>query len=65
MPTSTYQPKLITVTNLHDLDDIKSSLFNEIQRLAEHDRLSNDEIDRLSTISDQLVAWQPDLEEQK
>ncbi|KRK21371.1 hypothetical protein FC61_GL000013 [Levilactobacillus brevis ATCC 14869 = DSM 20054] len=52
-------------TNLAELDDIKSDLFKEVQLLAENDRLSNDEIDRLYSISDELVAWSPNLEEEK
>ncbi|WP_373879794.1 hypothetical protein [Levilactobacillus brevis] len=62
---SRFQPKAVVATNLDELDDIKSDLFKEVQLLAENDRLSNDEIDRLYSISDELVAWSPNLEEEK
>ncbi|MCU0199897.1 hypothetical protein [Levilactobacillus brevis] len=63
--SSCFQPKAVAVSNLAELDDIKSDLFKEVQLLAENDRLSNDEIDRLYSISDELVAWSPNLEEEK
>lgn len=63
--SSRFQPKAVVVSNLAELDDIKSDLFKEVQLLAENDRLSNDEIDRLYSISDELVAWSPNLEEEK
>lgn len=62
---SRFQPKAVVATNLAELDDIKSDLFKEVQLLAENDRLSNDEIDRLYSISDKLVAWSPNLEEEE
>ncbi|MCT4489806.1 hypothetical protein EFS30_04170 [Levilactobacillus parabrevis] len=62
--SSRFQSKAVVVTNLAELDDIKSGLFKEVQLLAENDRLSNDEIDRLYSISDELVAWSPNLEEE-
>lgn len=61
----TYTPKPITVSNLDELSDVKAELFQEVQRLAEGDRLSDSEIDRLYSISDKLVSWQPELEEEK
>ncbi|WP_434314911.1 hypothetical protein V1331_03325 [Levilactobacillus brevis] len=63
--SSRFQPKTVVATNLAELDDIKSDLFKEVQLLAENDRLSNDEIDRLYSISDELVAWSPNLEEEE
>ena len=62
--SSRLQPKAVVVSNLAELDDIKSDLFKEVQLLAENDRLSNDEIDRLYSISDELVSWSPNLEEE-
>lgn len=63
--SSRFQSKAVVATNLAELDDIKSDLFKEVQLLAENDRLSNDEIDRLYSISDELVAWSPNLEEEQ
>jgi len=60
----TFMPKPIGVSNLSELADIKYELFQEVQRLAKDNRLSNDEIDRLYSISDELVAWSPNLEEE-
>ena len=62
---SRFEPKAVVVTNLAELDDIKTALFREVQLLAEDDRLSNDEIDRLYSTGDELVAWSPNLEEEE
>ncbi|MGR7842042.1 hypothetical protein [Levilactobacillus brevis] len=55
--SSRFQPKAVIVSNLAELDDIKSDLFKEVQLLAENDRLYS--------ISDELVAWSPNLEEEE
>ena len=60
----TFMPKPIGVSNLSELADIKSELFQEVQRLAEDNRLDDEENDRLYSISDELVAWSPNLEEE-
>jgi len=61
----TFMPKPIGVSNLSELADIKSDLFQEVQRLAEDNRLDDEEIDRLYSINDKLVAWQTELEDEK
>lgn len=61
---SRFTPKPVVCTNTAELDDIKSALFHKIQELAESDKLGNVDIDELYSISDELVSWSPNLEEE-
>lgn len=61
---SKYTPKSIVCTNTDELDDIKSALFSKVQELAENNKLGDDDINQLYSISDELVSWSPNLDEE-
>lgn len=61
------QPKILVArlsqNSMDELNDIRGELFNFIESIDEDNhRMTNDELDNLYRINDELAQWNPETE---